>query len=83
MPRASGHDGRAVRLLEALENARMALGRMEFDLDLIEMRTRQARTRHPDLIDLLEPAGQTAQEIRKRLERYKAEVDKAIELSNW
>lgn len=45
MPRTKGHDGAAVRLLECLENARMGLGRMEFELELLCLRTRQARQR--------------------------------------
>jgi len=79
MPRSRGHDGRAVRLLALLEDARMNLGRRTFETREIALRIRQGRQRtHGQLDELLAPGEERLQELIDGLEQYAQHIEEAI-----
>lgn len=66
MPRKIGHDGRVAKALEETENARFGLKRADMDLEIAELKVKQAmRDPRPELlksvIELIREARQRIQ----------------------
>lgn len=81
MPRTKGRDGLKVKQLEALENARMNVGRRLYEAREILIRIQQARKQtHGTLDSLLEPGEARQQEHIAGLEDQAREIDNAIRL---
>lgn len=80
MPRTKGSDGRCARMREHLESAKAHQVRSRLDLQLVELRIRQAIRREAALADLLQPAIELAENLLQRQERYQEEISRALDL---
>jgi len=71
MSRSKGYDNAAVARREREEDSRFSDVRLAHELEITDLRVRQAIKRHKELRDLLEPASAT---ITKAIERLRATV---------